>query len=318
MNTHTAANRPLLRAAAIQMTSTDSVPDNLQQAAHWLAEAAAQGAQLAVLPENMALMHAPGLRTLAAQEHSTNHLQQWLAQQARQHGMSIVGGTIPTCDQHPDRHTDQRVHATCFVFDAQGQCLGRYHKLHLFDVEVSDSQGQYRESDHIVPGNDVVSVTLHANNAHDMTLQLGLSICYDLRFPELYRTLASAGAALFTVPSAFTHVTGAAHWETLLRARAIENHAYVIGANQCGWHDNKRRTWGHSMIIDPWGTILACAAETPGVIVADIDNSLVSTLRQRMPVLSHRRFDNIFQHTDACGLASSSLASSSIDRNPST
>ncbi len=170
----------------------------------------------------------------------------------------------------------------CLVFDPRGEMVARYDKMHLFDVQVDDRQAQYSESRSFEPGSRIVCVDAPVG-------RIGLSICYDLRFPELYRKLLEQGAEILTVPSAFTKVTGEAHWEVLLRARAIENQCFVLAANQGGVHNATRETWGHSMIVDPWGRVLARVESGEGVAVADIDLSALHALRSRMPIQSHRR-----------------------------
>jgi nitrilase len=168
------------------------------------------------------------------------------------------------------------------LIDADGRRMATYRKIHLFDVDVPGRDEHYRESATLLPGADVVTVPSSAG-------VIGLTICYDLRFPELYRRLADAGATVFTVPAAFTEATGRAHWRTLLRARAIENLAWVLAAGQVGRHTNGRRTWGHSMIVDPWGRVVAERVEGEGLVIADVDLTQVQTLRREFPVLGHRR-----------------------------
>lgn len=267
-----------LQVAAIQMVSGTDVSANLAVARDLLAEAATQGAELAVLPENFAVFANAAMAGAGAAEITPDGpLRRFLADNARDHGMWIVGGTLPVAAG------DGRVSAACFMVDPQGREVARYDKIHLFDVEVEDSHGRYAESETFAPGDKVVVAPGPAGG-------IGLSVCYDLRFPEMYRRLAQSGAMAFTVPAAFTEVTGAAHWEVLLRARAVENLAWVIGAGQGGRHGPTRTTWGHSMIVDPWGGVVAAAGTGEAVISAEIDPGRVAVLRERMPVLRHSRF----------------------------
>lgn len=278
------------KVAAIQMVSSSDVSQNVETAARLIDEAAGNGAALIVLPENFAVLDG-GPQTVFAEQQGDVHatLQGMLSRKAREHGVFIVGGTLPlitrplTADQNePARLVDGRVRPACLVFDPDGVIIARYDKMHLFDVEVSDRQARYCESDSFEPGDQVVWVDTPV-------ARLGLSICYDLRFPELYRRLFAEGVELITVPSAFTRVTGEAHWEVLLRARAIENQCYVIGCGQGGVHNAKRETFGHTMIIDPWGTVLSVLPQGEGVVYADLNLAMLHELRRKMPVHSHRR-----------------------------
>lgn len=271
-----------MRTACIQMCSNDAVEANLEVAARLLEKAAGQGVQLAVLPENFALMgaDAQGRRQLAEELYHTMVLP-FLAAQARRHAMFIVGGSVLMAG------SEGRLRNACPVFGPDGECLACYDKLHLFDVDLPGER--HRESDTVVAGARPVQVDLAG-------WRLGLSICYDLRFPELYRHYARAGCQVLTVPAAFTVPTGQAHWEILLRARAIENQAYVLAAAQGGCHPDGRRTWGHSMIIDPWGDILASTggnevAEEAVLVVADLDRERLTLIRRQLPALEHRRLD---------------------------
>ena len=275
------SERLSLRVAAVQMCSGPDLQANLEAAGQLLRQAQAAGAQMAVLPENFALQGRSETDKLAlAEPPGTGPIQAFLAEQARTLGMQVVGGSVPM--QGPD---EQHVLAACLVYGPQGELLGRYDKMHLFDVDtMRDGRAErYAESNTIAHGPvapTVVSTGLAA---------LGLSICYDLRFPELYRALLDNGAPLLLVPSAFKHQTGEAHWLPLLRARAIENQCAVIAPNQCGPLGRSRRTWGHSMVIDAWGQVLAQCEESPGCAVADIDMGEQTALRERFPVLKHRR-----------------------------
>lgn len=269
------------RVAALQMNTGDDVVHNLRQATRLIAEAAAQGAGLAALPENFAFMGAREADKLAhAEEPGHGPIQDALARAARAHGIWVVAGTVPLRGQDA-----RRVRAASLVYDAQGSCVARYDKIHLFDVDVPREDGgeRYRESASIEPGewNPVVVDTPVG--------RLGLSVCYDLRFAELYRVLVEQGAELLCVPAAFTARTGAAHWEVLLRARAVENQCVVIAPGQFGTHPGGRATWGHSMIVGPWGEVLAQAADGERAVVADLDRAQQAALRRSFPVLQHRR-----------------------------
>ena len=273
----------MTRAAVIQMTSGTSVNDNLKTAFELLRAAVNDDAKLAVLPENFVLMGQREADKFAcAEECSTSSsgggpIQTWLAETARELKLWIVAGTMPI--KVPD---DKRVAAACLVIDAQGERVGRYDKMHLFDVEVDDATGTYRESSTMAPGNQPIVVDTPVG-------RLGLAVCYDVRFPELFRYMSAQGAQLFSVPAAFTVPTGKAHWEVLLRARAVENLSFVLAAAQTGMHANGRETYGHSMIVDPWGEILSERAAEPGVVIAEIDLQRQAATRRRFPALSHRR-----------------------------
>lgn len=270
--------------ALIQMVSVRDLETNLARAGEMLGKAAANGARIAILPENFACFHSADMRALAEGETTAaGPVRQFLAEQARQRGLWIIAGSMPMAVR-PDGSAvpAPRVRSCCWVIDDQGQEVARYDKIHLFDAEVGDTLGRYRESDTFEPGTDVVCVDTPAG-------RLGLSICYDLRFPELYRRLVDAGATWFVVPSAFTWRTGQAHWEILLRARAIENQVWICAPNQGGQHDPKRRTWGHSMIIDPWGTIVTQCGDAEQLLMAPIDPERVTETRRAMPSLQNRR-----------------------------
>lgn len=269
-----------MKAAVLQMNSGANVQANVEQAAALVQQAAHLGASLALLPENFALMAAQETDKLVIAE-APGHgpLQAALTALAVQHQITIVAGTLPLFGPN----SGQRVYAASLVFTPEGQCAGRYDKIHLFDVDLGKGEA-YRESRTIAPG-PPNPVTVPCNVG-----LLGLSVCYDLRFPELYRALAASGATLLTVPSAFTATTGTAHWHTLLRARAIENQCFVLAANQVGQHPGERSTYGHSIIYDPWGDVLAeVKGQHPGVAVAEISYSRLQDIRRRVPALNHRR-----------------------------
>lgn len=264
--------------AAIQMNSTADVAINLTKAQELLAEAAAAGAQLAVLPENFALMGRSDQDKLVVSEpFGHGPIQAFLQQQARQHQLWLVGGTIPLANK-----TDNRVRAANLVFNPEGVCVARYDKIHLFDVQVIPGQEEYRESATIAPGEAVQVVNTDIG-------KLGLAVCYDVRFPELFRLLAVAGSEIFALPAAFTVPTGRAHWDVLVRARAIENQCFMIAAAQTGKHPNGRLTYGHSMIVDPWGKVLAELPEGEGIVVAEVDLDYLASVRAKMPIAHHIR-----------------------------
>ena len=265
-----------LTLAAVQMTSTSALEENLETARAFIDQASAGGADIIALPENFSLMSETKHQRHDAAER-VNDVEAMLSAAARDNNAVIIGGSTPL------PAPDGRVTNTCLVFDDQGRRIGRYDKIHLFDVSVSSSES-YSESRHIAPGTEPLAVDA-------LGLTLGITICYDLRFPELYRRLAAAGAELFTIPSAFTVPTGRAHWHTLLRARAIENLAWVVAPAQVGEHTSGRQTFGHSLIIDPWGAILAECAGGPGVIFAQLDRYNVAQRRQQFPALAHRVLD---------------------------
>lgn len=268
-----------LRVAAIQMVSNDEVAVNLTAAGRLLAAAADAGASLAVLPENFAYLGRHEADKIAiAEDDGDGRIQTFLAETAARHRLWLVGGTVPLrTSGNPDR-----AYGACLVYDADGGRVARFDKIHLFDVAVPDTAEQYKESASTVPGSEPVTVDTPLG-------RLGLSVCYDLRFPELYRAYAVAGAELLAVPSAFTAATGRAHWETLVRARAIENLCTVIAPDQGGRHPGGRETWGDSMVVDPWGRVLDRVASGPGIAIGDIDREALRRTRARFPVLEHRR-----------------------------
>ncbi|WP_423898028.1 carbon-nitrogen hydrolase family protein [Candidatus Pelagadaptatus aseana] len=272
--------------AAIQMVSGTDLQANLQSAAQLISEAAAAGAELILLPENFAYMGGRDTLAIGREELAdAGPIRSFVAAQARAHGAVLVAGSLPTCaaDEAGVKPPEGKVFTASFVYGPNGQMLARYNKMHLFDVDVDDAQGRYRESDDFCAGHSVQTVAV------DSDWTLGLSICYDLRFPELYRALVSQGANLITVPAAFTYTTGEAHWEVLLRARAIENQCFIIAANQGGQHSTSRKTWGHSCIISPWGDVLALQEQGEGVVVADLSLTDLQRRRRTMPALQHRR-----------------------------
>lgn len=263
--------------AAIQMCSTPEVEENLQQAEE-LIRIAAASAQLLVLPENFALMGMSEQDKLRVKEKFGHGLiQDFLKNLAKSLKVWIVGGTIPIACDHPDK-----VRAASILINDQGEIVARYDKMHLFDVSVSATES-YQESNRIEPGDKIVTTQTPLG-------KLGMAVCYDVRFPELFRYMFNQGSELFTLPSAFTVKTGTAHWEVLLRSRAIENFSYVVGAAQGGSHANGRKTYGHSVIVDPWGEVVAkIDGVQPGVITADIDLKKLHEIRQSIPVEKHQK-----------------------------
>ena len=328
-----------MQVAAIQMVSGTQVADNLRVAHALLTEAAAEGAELAVLPEYFCVMGRRDTDKLALQEAlGQGPIQDWLAATARELGLWIVGGTLPLSCAPPDTESDRRsagpsqakaaapsggsatgeavergglsaarpsaganapsggsatgeaverggkCRNASLVFSPKGERVAHYDKIHLFKFD--DGTRVYDEAAVLTAGHAPALFDLPARDGH--TWRVGLSVCYDLRFPELYRGYAAQGADLLLVPSAFTHVTGQAHWEVLLRARAIENLCGVVAAAQGGTHENGRRTWGHSMVIDAWGQVLAQRAEGAGVALAELDFAALAARRTQLPALGHR------------------------------
>ena len=267
-----------MKVAALQMTSGPDVAANLEQARELLEQAAARGAALAALPENFSFM---GLKDsdkrAIAEAEGLGPAQEFLATTAQRLRLWIVGGTVPLA-----AGSDGRVAAASLVYNSDGERVARYDKIHLFDVDIPGRAESYRESAHVAPGSRAAVLDTPVG-------KLGLSVCYDVRFPELYRHLSAAGAQLLTVPSAFTSPTGRAHWETLLRARAIENQAFVIAANQVGEHPAGYRSGGRSMIVDPWGLVLAQAPDGEGHITADLGLERQEEIRAKLPSLANRR-----------------------------
>ncbi|MFT4047281.1 MAG: carbon-nitrogen hydrolase family protein [Solimonas sp.] len=277
--------------AAIQMNSLDDVAANLDAAEALLREAAGGGACLAVLPENFAFMGRRDRDKLAHGEaDGDGPIQARLARLARELDLWIVAGTLPIRAQGEERTDANRVYAACCVYDSDGARVARYDKIHLYDIDVPGGGGEhYRESASIAPGK------LHPVVVDTPAGRVGLSVCYDVRFPELYRALSQAGAEILVVPSAFTVKTGEAHWDLLLRARAVENLCYVIAPGQCGTHPSGRATWGHSLIAEPWGSVVAVReTDTPGVVLAQRDAARQAELRSGFPALAHRRLQTSY------------------------
>ncbi len=263
-----------IEVAAIQMVSTPAVDENLEAAARLIAEAANRGAQIVLLPEYFCMLGKRDTDKVAIRESfGDGPLQRFLAASAKRHQLWLIGGTLPLAADEAGK-----VLNSSLVYNPQGLLAARYDKIHLFSF--SRGEENYNESRTIAPGGEPVALTGPEG------LRIGMSVCYDLRFPELYRALGTVD--LIVVPSAFTHTTGAAHWEVLLRARAIENQCYVLAAAQGGRHQNGRRTFGHSMLIDPWGEIIAQLPEGEGVVSGSIEPQRIATTRNNLPALTHR------------------------------
>ncbi|RQR39277.1 carbon-nitrogen hydrolase family protein [Burkholderia sp. Bp9143] len=272
MTDHTRSATPF-RVAALQMVSTPDVARNLAEAGRLIAEAAGDGAQLVLLPEYFCFMgHRDTDKLALAEPYRDGPIQRFLAEAAHRHGIWVIGGTLPLKAPEPDR-----VLNTTLVFDPDGREAARYDKIHLFNFEKGDES--FDEARTIRAGDTVVTFDAPFG-------RVGLSVCYDLRFPELYRRMGDC--ALIVVPSAFTYTTGRAHWEMLLRARAVENQCYVLAAAQGGKHENGRRTWGHSMLIDPWGEIVAVRDEGASVVTGALDPQRIADVRQSLPAWRHR------------------------------
>jgi deaminated glutathione amidase len=263
-----------MKIAALQTVATPDVERNLETAARLIGEAARQGAQIAALPEYFCLMGQRDTDKLAiAEAPGDGPIQRFLSTQAREHGLWLIGGTLPMRAATPER-----VRNACCVFAPDGALAARYDKMHLFRFD--NGRESYDEARVLEAGSEPVALQAGP-------VRVGLSICYDLRFPELYRALGVCD--LLSVPAAFTHTTGQAHWELLLRARAVENQCYVLAAAQGGMHENGRRTWGHSMVVDPWGEVIAVRPQGEGVVIASIDPERLKAVRRQLPALEHRR-----------------------------
>ena len=265
-----------MKIAAIQMNSTHSVSENLDILEPLFLKASEQGVRLVLLPENFAFMGSrKQLVSDIMEDFNDGPIQSFVAEKAKEYGIWIIAGSIPI------KNDDQsRSYARCMVFDSNGALISFYDKIHLFDVVVNEKI--YKESSFIEPGSTPVSI-------QTPWFKLGLSICYDVRFPELYRSKAFDGVDLIVVPAAFTIETGAAHWKTLLTSRAIENLSYVLAAAQWGDHYGDRKTYGYSMIINPWGETVNALPSGNGVVIAEIDLELITEIRENFPALLHRK-----------------------------
>ena len=266
-----------MKIAALQMLSTPDVRRNLDAAGQGLAEAAAVGVRLVALPEYFCLLGRSDRDKLAiAEADGEGPIQAFLSDAARRHGLWLIGGTLPIRD---DQHVD-RVRNSCCAYAPDGRRVARYDKIHLFAFD--NGMERYDEGRTLQAGDTPLAFDAQG-------LRVGLSICYDLRFPELYRALMRPPCDLIVVPSAFTYTTGQSHWELLLRARAIENQCYVLAPAQGGRHENGRRTWGHSLLVDPWGEVLGCREEGQGLVIGEIDPQRLAEVRRQLPALDHRR-----------------------------
>ncbi len=270
----------MIRVSAIQLTSLPDVVQNLSEIDNQLAKLTIHDHHIVLLPECCLFFGGKDSQQLelAKETYENNRLVEALGHLASNYAITLVAGSIPIFCDSSGKFTN-----SCVVMSPTGERINRYDKIHLFDVDVQDSEKNYLESKYTQPGSSLVTQQIS-----DVTL--GLSICYDLRFPELFRQLTTLGANVITVPAAFTKVTGEAHWQTLLSARAIENQVYIVAAGQQGVHANGRETWGHSMIIDPWGKIISCLEEGVGVISADIDLTHLTRVRRSIPVATHNQF----------------------------
>lgn len=265
--------------AALQMTSGPIIEANLSQAQSLISEAASKGAKLIVLPECFAFfaMHDNDYIT-QAELYGHGQIQQFLSDQSALHQCYIIGGTLSIKSEN-----ERKVKNSVLVYDPKGECIGRYDKIHLFDVDVPNSEEKYRESDIYNAGKNLTVIDIEG-------LKVGISVCFDLRFPEMYRAMLDPKLDLVCVPSAFTKLTGEAHWETLIKCRAIENLIFMVAANQGGYHANTRETYGHSMVVDPWGQVLNSLNTGAGVVVSEINTAQQQNIRKQFPVLDHRKY----------------------------
>lgn len=266
------------KVAALQIASGSNISANLAKIEKLAEEVAKKGAELVVFPENFAFMDGRCSDMLSVREPDGNGpLQNFLSQLASRLGIWIVGGTIPleTADAY-------KVHAACLVYNDKGERVARYNKMHLFDVHLPETDERYEESSTIEPGDQVVVIDTPLG-------RMGIAVCYDLRFPELFRAMLDQSAEFVVLPAAFTALTGKAHWDILVRARAIENLIYVVASAQGGFHINSRETYGHSMIVDPWGTVLDERGRNSGFVIADLRQEFQETTRRNFPCIDHRR-----------------------------
>lgn len=275
------SNHQPIKAAVVQMVSTAQLDENFKQIVRLMNQLTIEPVQLVVLPENCLMFSAVQFLELAKDSVKQAMILNFLTEQAKKHNCYLVAGTIPVLSQKTNK-----VFSSCLVFSPKGEEVARYQKIHLFDVDVEDSVGRYRESETIEAGEEIVSFDMQG-------VRVGVSICYDLRFPELFRALSRQQCEVFVLPSAFTYQTGSLHWEVLLRARAIENQCFMLAADQGGTHlsvgGKPRETYGHSMIVDPQGKILSSLERGEGLCSAELDMDSLHKIRQQMPVLQHRR-----------------------------
>ncbi len=266
------------KLAAIQMASGSNVASNLIEARRLIQASARAGAKIAILPENFAIMGMTEQdKVVIREDFGSGQIQDFLAQQAIDFDIWIIAGTIPISTEH-----ENLIRASCLVYNNQGTVIAQYDKIHLFDVNVPDSDDTYLESETIEAGSEVCVFESPIG-------RVGIAICYDLRFPELFRRMSEQGAEIFVIPAAFTSITGKAHWEPLLKSRAIENLCYVAASAQGGYHVNGRETYGHSIIVDPWGVILDELSSGSGFVISEIDQNKIKNLRKIFPALQHRK-----------------------------
>lgn len=263
------------RLGALQMTSTLDISANQAEVERLLASYPPQPGDVLLLPENFAYLGVGADYSKIAEKTGEGPIQQWLGKLAKHYQITLIAGSLPT-----KMSGQKRCRSSSLVFDSFGRYIAHYHKMHLFDVDLADNVGAYRESSRFIAGNKPKWFTYQQT-------KIGLSICFDLRFGYLYHWLTRQGCEILMVPAAFTQLTGKAHWLTLLKARAIENQSYVVAAAQCGQHDDTRHSWGHSCIIDPWGTVIAQLEQQSGICYGKFDPQQVHSLRARMPVNPH-------------------------------
>lgn len=273
----------MTKVAAIQMASGTNVRANLNEVSNQISSAVEAGAQLVVLPESFAIMAMKDVDlVVVAEDEGTGTIQDFLSEQAKNNNIWLIAGTVPIKLKSDNVHYENKYYAACLVYNEKGEQVSRYDKIHLFDVHLEATKETYSESETIEAGNKAVVIDTPFG-------KIGLGICFDLRFPELFRELVLQGAQIIVIPSAFTAITGKAHWEVLLRARAIENLCYVVASAQGGYHVNGRETHGDSMIIDPWGSVLDHLPQGSGYVVADIDIENIINIRKNFPVLENRK-----------------------------
>jgi len=277
----------MTKIAAIQMASGTNVSANLIEVSRQILSATQSGAKLIILPENFAYMGLQDSDQInIAEDDGEGSIQNFLSEQAKNNKVWLIAGTIPIKSSRKDK-----VYAACLVYDDKGKRISRYNKIHLFDVHLEITNETYKESETLEAGNETIVVDTPFG-------KIGLAICYDLRFPELFRQLVLQGAEIIVLPSAFTAITGKAHWEVLLRSRAIENICYVVASAQGGYHVNGRETHGDSMIVDPWGTVLDRLPQGSGYVISDVDIENVKSIRQNFPVLQHRKISCALPNDD--------------------
>jgi len=270
----------MTKLAAIQMASGPNIQANLDEVSKLINQASSQGAELIVLPENFSQMPMDdNERVSNAEDIGSGRVQDFLSAQAEKNHAWIVGGTVPIKSSQKDK-----AYSSSLLFDSSGKQVARYDKIHMFDVFIEENNESYNESATTVAGAEVVVVDTPMG-------KLGLSVCYDLRFPELYRIMVDKGMEICAIPAAFTAFTGQSHWESLIRARAIENQCYVIASAQGGYHVNNRQTYGHSMVVNPWGNILGSVGTGPGVVITEFDRGILETTRNKFQVLNHRKLN---------------------------